>query len=321
MGELEQNNILDLIRLNSGIQKNQLNISEDTNSYDIAQTDTLIDGIIKEKYNNSLCYQVCDVRPLSGSFGKVFAQVRKPGTTNFEIISKDAQPTLQEIKSGYTIEVLQDIQNMFSLNASNSVGLTLGGLSDLKENIKLIDYINTESTIKSELVLVDAQNPESIILQISKKVAESVIEMNEESYKTLNSFCILPPIYAAAVLGSFNYMTEGLERSLFVGKIGRTNFYINPIPKTHSQFNDDFNIDYETEDLTILDFCYVGLMSPVPGNSSLIFTPYDYNVVSAQDPDTGDYTLFVKNRNDLLASPLHRPLEKMSLLHKFSIRS
>ena len=114
-------------------------------------------------------------------------------------------------------------------------------------------------------------------------------------------------------------MSEGREKSLFVGRIGRTDFYINPFPNTSSQFTTDFDYAYESESSAEVNYCYVGLKSKTAGNSSIVFAPYTYESQYISDPDTGNMNLIVRNRYDIQTSPLHEPLTNNSMIHKFEL--
>ncbi len=286
---------------------------------DISNTDNIIGSLIKEKYNDSLAYQICDVQPLTTPYGKLFVSKIEDDTSDFKIVQKEVQVGLDIIQTSFTQEVLQDMNSMFSQSAKTSAARVVSGESHKAENKKIINFLLTESTTLEAVTVQDPENLESVLLQVSKKVSESVIEMNRENYKTLDSFCILGKDFAAAVLGSFDFMTEGNEKSLFVGRVGRTDYYVNPFSNTASQFTDDFDYAYESEDSTIPDYCFVGLKSKTHGQSSLTFCPYKYEAEYVTDPDTLELILFIRNRYGLVTSPFHEPLKNRSMLHKFAL--
>lgn len=306
---------IEQLKINSNIHDN---LNENT-SDDVAVTIDLIGSLINSKYNDSLSYQIADVIPLTGSFGKIYASTRKKDTNDMEIISKDVNTQIKTIKTGFTQEVIQDMQSMFNKSAKTYVQGVVKGLSAQEENRTLINLLESQSEVKPKLIVIDSHIFEQVLFQISQKVSESVIEMNRTTYKTLDSFCILPKDFAASVLGSFTFMSEGKEKNLYVGRVGRTDYYINPFPNTTSQFTDDFDIDYEIEDTSIPNYAYVGLKSGVIGQSSLVFSPYIYESQYITDPDTGEIILIVRNRYGISTNPLHRPLQNESLLHKFEL--
>jgi len=312
---LENLEKLDLIKSNSFPE----GLTENTDTYDIAQTDVLLGTLIDSKYNDSLAYQICDVQPLEGSFGKIFASARKHQSSDLEVLSKDINVKTYTINTGFTQEVIQDMNAMFNKSAKRSIHNIFKGLSDQEENRTLLNYIHDESTTLPAITVNDSGNLESAIFQISKIVAESVLKMNSNTYTSLDSFCILSQHFAAAFLGSSSFMTEGIEKSLFIGRFGKTSFYVNPFPNTASQFTEDYDFSYESEDTATPDYCYVGLKSKTAGRSSLTFAPFCYEKEYIIDPETGNLKLFIRNRYGISTSPLHRPLENNSMLHKFAL--
>ena len=295
------------------------NLTEETSSSDITSTQDLLGSLVDTKYNDSLVYQLCDVQPMSANFGKVYAARKKTDSDDMEIIHKDINTKTYQISTGFTIETLQDINAMFNKSTKKSVQNIVKGMSAKEENKSLLTLLYQESTTKPALTISDSGSFESVIFQLSQKIAESVIEMNQEYYKTLDSFCVLHKDFAASILGSFDYMSEGTEKSLFVGRIGRTDFYINPFPNTSSQFTQDFDYAYESEDTSIPNYCYVGLKSKTSGNSSVTFGPYIYDSQYITDPDTLNQNLIVRNRYGLVTSPLHEVLTNNSMIHKFEL--
>lgn len=304
--------VLSIIRENS-------KLLEATTSGDIASTQDLLGSMIDSKYNDSLVYQICEVLPMKSTVGKVFTARQKPGTNDMEVISKEINTKISTYKTGFTQEVLQDMNSMFGRSTKRSIRNVIKGVSAKEENKSLLTLLFDESTTKSSYTVTDSDSLESVMLQISKKVSESVIEMNRETYKTLDSFCILTKEFAASFLGSFNYMTEGNEKSLYVGRMGRTDYYINPFPNTSSQFTDAYDYAYESDASAEIDYCYVGLRSKTAGASSVIFAPFNYEGQYVTDPDTLEVNLFVRNRYGIVSSPLHKPLEGTSMLHKFQL--
>ena len=308
--------ILEQIKVNSGIPVKTL---VETDTSDIANTQDFLSHLIDEKYNDSLAYQICEITPMNSTLGVVYASKRNNNSEDFEVIKKNIYSYTDKISTGFTREVWDDMVRVFDKTAKQSAGNVLSGISRTEENLRVLTLLRDESEVKSSLTITDPNSFEGIIQQVSKKVSESVIEMNYKSYNTLSSFCILGPKWAAAILGSFSYMTEGKEKSLFVGRVGRTDYYINPLPNTAGQFNDDYNYDFENEPTNSPDYAYVGLQSSIPGQSSLIFAPYMYELQNIVDPDTLDTKLFLYNRYGLVTTPLHDKIEGKGKLHKFEI--
>lgn len=309
--------ILDSIKKNSGI-----NIRESSTSFDISSTQEVLSSLIDEKYNNSLLYSVCEVLKLDSTWGSVFTTFRKPGTTNFEIIRKDIYTQNIKIPTGFTVETWQDILKLYKDNSYKKAAGLLRGISDDQENFYLIDYLRNNSNTASELI-VNSSNTGWVTSQISSKVAEIVLEMNSKSFKTLESFCILSPKWARYFLGtaSFVMSDENENKSTyFVGKYGKTDFYVNPIPTNRSQFNNDFNNDYTDDPNAQDDYCYVGLKSEEVGASSLIFAPYQYEIQDVINPNTGAQDIFLYNRFGLEENPQSDLPTGKKLLYKFKIQ-
>lgn len=306
------NEVLDIVKKNSGVQS----INENTAS-DIASTQIMVGELINEKYNNSLAYQICEVIPLEGTHGIAYASKRD--NSDFKVVKKDIYTKITPLNTGYTQEVLEDMLRMFKKRAKQVASAVLGGVSDQEENRTVIDLLDAESEIQTPLILTDQHNFETVLHEISKKVSESVVKINRVSYKSLDSFCVLSGKWASAILASYAFMSEGKERILFVGRIGRTDYFINPFPNTASQFNNDYDIDFEIENSSIPDYAYVGIKSKTSGYSSLIFSPHSYESRYIIDPSDGNVKLFTYNRYGLISSPLHDPISNNSMIHKFAI--
>jgi len=313
---LEENS-LEIIKKNSGID-----LTEGTNSFDIASTQDILSRLIDEKYNNSLMYSVCEVFPLDSTWGSFFTTFRNPDTTNFEILRKDIYTQNIKIPTGFTREAWQDIIRMFKDDSSKKAASILRGISDDQENFYLIDYLRNNSISKS-ILAINSTNTGWITSQISMKVAECVIEMNSKSFKTLDSFCILPAKWAEAFLGTASFVLDNKDNNstYFVGRYGRTDFYINPISPNRNQFNNDFSNDYENSNSSNdKDYCYVGLKSKEIGYSSLIFAPYQYEIQDIINPDSGDFSMFLYNRFGLVENPQSDLSSSKKLLYRFEIQ-
>jgi len=293
-------------------------VINETDSNDIASFANIIGKVIDEKYNDSLLYSISEVLPLKGSIGHSFASVKE--NYKFIVKRKDINVKTYNINTGITKEVWDDMLNMFGKNALNSSARVLSGYSAEDENFTTMTFLDTNSELKNELI-VDTSYTSWIPTAIANRVALSVLEMNKNTFKTLESFCVLDGHWASAFLAKNDIKLSDNKSSLFIGRYGSTNFYVNPFNSNTTEFNKDFDTDYEIRDPSIPTYCYVGLVSDVPSNSSLIFSPYTYETVFATDPDTGDLNIFVFNRFGLITSPLHDPLKNRGMLHKFEIKA
>jgi len=325
LNQIQQNNISQVLE-NSGIDINKINESD---SGDVLTYPQILNDLIIEKYYSSLLWQICDVFPLKSTLGRIYVSKRKFDTSetnsDFEIIKKDIQPSLYKYNTSFTKEVLQDIKSMYGKNARDLVSKNIRGISDFYENRHFIEFVDNNATLKEDLVVGEHQDD---ISYITRRIGASVLEMNHYSYKTHKGWCILPWDYASIF---FEYwrdlmMTDekkSLYHYLYIGTFSNVDYYLNPKGKENDfndEFNDDFNDDYTIENQVNNNTVYVGLKSPKePGYGSLLFSPYQYDLVDVIDPDTGDTHIHIFNRYGLELSPFHIPMERKSMIHKFKI--
>ncbi len=296
----------------------------ETDSQDIKGTQDVLLNLVQEKYNTSLLWQICDVLPIKGTLGRVFVQKRNFNENKFEVIKKDIVPETYRMETGFTREVLQDMENLFGKSAYESVSEIFRGLSDYQENMYLMDFIDNNAVIRPDLVLEgDVDND---IQLITTTVAEYIIAMNHMTFKTLEGWCILPWELASLFLGYWMpFRSEGKDDKsdfLYLGKFGKIDYYIDPRKSNelNAEFTDDYDEDYTIGQIELPDHIYVGLKSEkVPGYGSLIFAPYQYDYQEVQDPDTGEIKMFLFNRYGLELSPFHNILEQKSMLYKFKV--
>ena len=308
---------------NKQITESILETSINESSVDIASTEEMLKSLIDAKYNTSLLYQLCEVLPIKGAYGNVYANKRKfSSQPGFEIVKKSVEPTVKTLSTEYSMEVMQDMVNMFGKTAQTMSNQIIKGVSDTDENLSLMTLLDAECDDRPELVIPTGTNIRDTITMIAARVGHSALEMNHKQYKTLNSFCILPRRYAAFFLGWWqSALGERNEEYLYVGVVGKTEFYVDPRDVTGAAFNTDYNDDYTiTAPVpTPPEYCYVGLKDKQHGNSSLVFSPHSYEIKYITDPKTLENKLFVYNRYDVISSPLHIPSEQSSMLHKFQI--
>ena len=277
------------------LKENSLN--ESVTSADIAQTDEIISSIIEQKQLDSLAYQICDVQTIHGPTGAQFSLQYNDGKVillrnNVQVEDDAVQNT------GFTLETIQDIQSQYGKNAIDFIGKTFSAISSTEENKKLISKIQALAVGDDTITLSAPNNAETMVFEISQKVSEEVMAMNSKTYRTMDSFVILPIKGAASFLAVGSYFNDTNNASgLFVGKKGRTQYYVNPI------LGDD-NV-------------YIGLNGKLPGNSSLIFSPYQHTLITAQDPDTGNTNVFNVNRYAITENSLSTAGNEM--LRKFSL--
>ena len=319
LNQIQQNNINQVLE-NSGIDISKINESD---SGDILNFPDILHKILSEKYNTSLLWQICDVFPINGTLGRLYASKKKFQQNDFEIVKKDIVPQTYKISSGFTKEVMDDMKNMFGKSAKESISNMLRGVTDWEENMNLMDFIENNAEEKPELILT--ADPRDDVLLITQKIGKYVMEMNKYAYKTKEAWAILPRKYIgvfAGYWGGFRMDDTDNEKYLYLGKFGRIHLYIDPrdINETRGEFTNDFNDDYDLDNVVDLDHIYVGLRNEkTPGEGSLVFSPYQYHLEYVTDPDTGQMILHLFDRYGLETGIFHKSLERNSMLYKFKI--
>ncbi len=258
--------------------------------------DEIINAVIEQKQYSSLAYQIAEVAPIHGPTAATFALVFEGGKVKLKrgevTVESDA---LEDTE--FTVEALQDLFRQYGKSMVGYIGKVFAGISSLNENRKLIAKLSSFATASPDLVLTDAGNAETAIFEIQQRVAELVLEINSSSFKSLDSFVILPKKVAASMLAVSNRLPENKrEYGLFIGSNSRTDFYLNP----------DVN---STE-------CFVGIKSTIPGQSSVIFSPYVHQLQVVTNPKDGQQKIFNYNRYAITESKLS---EYQSMLYKFEI--
>lgn len=201
--------------------------------------------------------------------------------------------------TGFTLEAIQDMQNEFGKDAIDFIGRAFSGVSASAENTKLIAKMNAIAKDKGTLTLSAPANAETVFFEVAQKVSESIIEINSKHYRSMDAFVVLPLKAASAVMGLGVYFNDSIdnEAGLFLGKIRRTKYYINPDPTSTT--------------------AYVGINGTAPGTSSLIFSPYQHALMTAVDPDTGNTNVFNVNRYAITENAMSEVDDEM--LHKFTV--
>ena len=277
-----------------------------TEEINVADTDAIINAVIEQKFYSSLAYQICEVSPVHGPTAGTFALVYVddpafPGKKKIKLLRNEVIVAEDPIEdTGFTTEMIQDLQRTYGKSAAEYIGKVFGGISSTNENTKLIAQLNGLCTATPPLVLTDAGNAETTAFEIQQRAAELLIQINSHSFKALDSFVVLPSKAAASILAISNRTTnDDTERGLFLGTNSRTKFYLNP----------------DTTSST----AYIGIKSNIPGQSSLIMSPYFHTIKTAINPQTGQEAVFNFNSYAITESALSTsdPLEKM--LYKFDI--
>jgi hypothetical protein len=272
------------------------NLTEGITAGDIAQTDEIVNAIIETKQYESLAYQICEVSPIHGPTGATFALVYRDN--KFQLLRGNVvvEEDVME-NTGFTKEAVQDLYSQFGKSATDFIARSFGGVSNMNENRKLIAKMSDFAAESADLYLSDPSNAETTMFEIQQKVAQLVLLINSTSFKSLDSFVVMPLRQAASMLAISNRLPENKkEKGLYLGSNSRTKFYLNP-----DVSSDEF---------------FVGIYSSVPGQSSLVMSPYFHTIVTATDPKTGNENIFNFNRYAITESKLS---EVQKMLYKFKI--
>lgn len=267
----------------------------------IAQVDQnlSVDNIFQQTNIQSLARQVCSTVQLMGPSGSLFNIIKKPD--GFKLIRKDLlEVPSQILKTGITREVIQDLMSQFGKDANTIIGTLFRGISNEIENTTLLDVLKTQGKDYGNLQLTESTNAEMNLFEITQRVHEIILKMNQQYQRTFDAFAIIPYKPLGGIMGLSQYAgaVKKDERGLFITQIGSTKFYLNP----------------DVNDTS----AYVGLKdSDNLSKSSLVFAPYINQIMETVDPDSGEVLYFLVNRFALDSSPLHEVGNEM--IYKFNI--
>ena len=286
------------------LDKNLKILVEDTvgaGDPNIAQIDQnlSIDNIFQATTVPSLAREICSTAELNGPTGALFNIIKKTAT-DIELTRKEVEVFPSEIiKTNITREAIQDLRNQFSKEADLIVGTLFRGISNETENTRLLEVLSAESKDFGDLQLSDSLNASTNSYEILQRVQEIVVKMNQKHYISYDAFCVLPSTLLGGLMGLEGYLhaVEKESSGLFVVQIGKTKFYLNP----------------DSADT----YAYVGLKDKNLSKSSLVFSPYQNQILDAVSPDNGDVNYFLVNRFAITSSALHRLNEEM--LYKFKV--
>lgn len=280
-------------------------LNEDTWAPTISTTDEnlSINGIYQQTKLPSLGRKIFAVTPIHGPTGAIFNVVTN-NTNGIKIVRNEVEvfdyPS-KPLKSSITLETLEDIKSQYGQEGIELVCRYLRGLTNDDENAKTINFLSTNAIASSNISLTDPTVPDTTWQEISYKVQQLVLEMNSQHIRTYNAFVVIPYMLGASIMSVFAGLDNAEladETSLFVGRSGLTEWYLNPI-------SSDTNI-------------YVGLMDKAgTGRECAVFSPFENEIRVAKDFETGEIRCFIWNRYAITVSPLHVPTEPMIM--KFSV--
>ena len=288
-------------------QNKNLHLNEDLDtpaSPDVATTDEnlSVPRMFQQTTVPSLGRQIFSVVPINGPTGALFNIRKKDDNTGFELLRNEVEVyNSKSISTGITNEVIQDLRSQYGKEAEFVIGQLLRGLANDAENVHTLAFLDNNSVATDDLMLSDSLNAESNLFEITQKVHELILKMNNETLRTYEAFAVIPATSLAGVMALSNYVgaaNDSNERGLFISQIGQTKFYLNPEPTSTT--------------------AYVGLRDTTnPSKSSAVFSPYTSDVVVAADPDTGEQNYHIFNRYAITLSPLSTTDNEM--LYKFDI--
>lgn len=262
----------------------------------------------------SLGREIFSVQQMHGPTAALFNirnRVAQPGNpitltnaNDFQLIRSEVAcfPSVA-ISTGITQEMTQDLKSQYGMEANKIIGSLLRGLANDDENANTLAFLNANSLNGPSLTLSPTvrANAELTLFTVTQRVQELVLKMNSLHLVTFDAFAVLPARELAGVMALANYAQGEVRESnssLYVAKIGKTKFYLNPDPLSTT--------------------AYVGLLDPLNmSKSSAVFSPYEETVVNGVNPDTGAEHYHIYNRYAIAVSPLHRLNEE--LLHMFNI--
>ena len=266
----------------------------------IAQTDQnlSIDGIFQQTNMPSLAREICSVAELTGPSGALFNIIRKDDSS-ITLIRKEVEVFPSEIlKTSITREAIQDLKSQFGKDADSIIGTLFRGLSNDVENEKLLTVLSANSKDYGDLQLSDSLNASTTAFELTQRIHEIVLKINQKYQRSYEAFCILPAISMSSFMGLGSYLGSVKDsKGLFITQIGKTKFYLNP----------------DSTDL----FAYVGLHDDNLSKSSLVLSPYQNQILDAVNPDSGDIHYFLVNRFAITVSALHELNNEM--LYKFKV--
>lgn len=266
----------------------------------IAQTDQnlSIDGIFQQTNIPSLAREICSVAELTGPSGALFNIIRKDDSS-ITLIRKEVEVFPSEIlKTSITREAIQDLKSQFGKDADSIIGTLFRGLSNDVENEKLLTVLSANSKDYGDLQLSDSLNASTTAFELTQRIHEIVLKINQKYQRSYEAFCILPAISMSSFMGLGSYLGSVKDsKGLFITQIGKTKFYLNP----------------DSTDL----FAYVGLHDDNLSKSSLVLSPYQNQILDAVNPDSGDIHYFLVNRFAITVSALHELNNEM--LYKFKV--
>lgn len=272
-------------------------LNEDQWAPNIAVTDEnlSINGIYQQSKLPSLGRSIFTVTEVHGPTAALFNITgnNKGGISllRSEVEVFDSVP----VRTNITHETVQDMKSQFGEDALYRIANLLKGFANDDENVKTIAFLQANAIPTTPVTITDQLSPDYTWREISWKVQQCILEMNSKHIRTYNAFVVLPYKYASAIMSVFADLRNSDiadASTLFVGKSGLTDWYVNP----------------DSSDNKV----YVGLKDDLgTGRSCAVFSPYKNEITDAIDYETGSKVYFIWNRYAITISPLHSNEEPM----------
>ena len=238
--------------------------------------------------------------PISGPTGGFVNARKKDGTNDLELVRNNVEvfPS-KSIKTGITREAIQDLRATYGEETDKYIAMLLRGLANTQENERFIQFLTDNAYSRDDVHLDAPDRSEDVFFEISQAVERLVLEMNSKSFRTYESFAIMPYHFAASISATVNYNTGGEDYDkLQVSKLGKTKYYIS------TDANDTSTV-------------FVGLSDKEDvSKSCAIFNHYVTDLVNAVDPETGNSSIHIFNRYAMTMNPLHTEDKPMLLTFK-----
>lgn len=286
-------NFLKVLKENS-IKLNETSFKLNENiDINLANTNDLIGKICEEKFQKSLLYQICDVIPMKHPTGNLAYIWYDDKQNRIEVQNKIVNAVVDKIiSSEITTETIENLKNLYDINAIDFLKDSFIQLSNNNENARLLKLLNAESTDADPVTLTDPNNDEIICYNILQRASECIALSNTIYTRGFNGFLLVPRKVAGAFIGmSFKFKQDLPEDDITICDTGRFKVYIVP----------DIDLDGDTGE----DTCYVGIKTNTLGQSALQLTPYALTFSEATDYESGHKSLFLNNRYGLTVSAFH----------------
>lgn len=256
----------------------------------------------EKKYDNSLPDKNSSIQ-----FGWGDApEGTKLSTYKFNILSQNVQMKTQKIKSAWSLEALQDYKNLFVEKPVDEISRTLAG-ELTNEAIYQLDYEFVDFARKEAKVYFEnfTQYANVSKFDLAFNLVEIIYKVSADMIARLhNKFCIsvLLSTDLCSILMSHPHFKC---REKLDGSFDEENFYYIGKINEIKIFNDFHNFLGRTKAETSASMLIGVKDLHNDVNCSIIYSPYQSNIVTESDPNNGDYGIFVFHSYGLTMCPQH----------------